>query len=163
MVKIKYADIMVNDIVDGEGICVSIWMGGCPHKCNGCHNPELWDFNSRKEILTKDLFPKIDEMLSANGIKRNFSILGGEPLCKENIDYTNHIGQYVRLYHPDIKIFLWTGYTIEELMEKGQPYNNCFDWADVIIDGPFELDKRDIRLRLRGSTNQRILKRGLDF
>ena len=64
---------------------------------------------------------------------------------------------YVKENYPDRKIFLWTGYTIDEIIEKGEPYNYCFKWADVIIDGKYEEEKRDITLKLRGSKNQRII------
>ena len=153
----RIAGLMKNDMIDGEGFCVSLWMQGCPHHCKGCQNPETWSFDGGTEVEFIPLLKEIDDALNANGVKRNFSILGGEPLCDENILNTNKFGMYVKENYPDRKIFLWTGYTIDEIIEKGEPYNYCFKWADVIIDGKYEEEKRDITLKLRGSKNQRII------
>ena len=80
----RYAGLIENDIVDSDdGICVSLWMQGCPHHCKGCHNPETWDFNGGKEF-TYEILNEINEALNANGIERSFCIMGGEPLCMEN-------------------------------------------------------------------------------
>ena len=114
-------------------------------------------FNGGTEIGLIPLWDEIDNALNANNVKRNFSILGGEPLCPENILNTNSIGLYVKNNYPDRKIFLWTGYTIEEIIKMGEPYNYCFLWADVIIDGRYIEEQRDISLELRGSKNQRII------
>lgn len=153
----RIAGLMKNDMVDGQGFCVSLWMQGCPHHCKGCQNPETWDFNGGTEIGLIPLWDEIDNALNANNVKRNFSILGGEPLCPENILNTNSIGLYVKNNYPDRKIFLWTGYTIEEIIKMGEPYNYCFLWADVIIDGRYIEEQRDISLELRGSKNQRVI------
>ena len=153
----RIAGLMKNDMVDGQGFCVSLWMQGCPHHCKGCQNPETWDFNGGTEIGLIPLWDEIDNALNANNVKRNFSILGGEPLCSENILNTNAVGLYVKNNYPDRKIFLWTGYTIEEILEMGEPYNYCLAWADVIIDGKYIEEQRDITLKLRGSKNQRII------
>lgn len=151
----KYAGIINNDIANGEGFCVSFWVQGCPHKCNGCHNPETWDFNSGLEF-TEDIFDDLILSINDNNIQRNFSILGGEPLCKENLSLVEEVTKRVRNTYPNIKIFLWTGYTKEYLDNNIDDYETILDLIDVLIDGPFILEKRDIRLKLRGSTNQRI-------
>ena len=83
----RYADIIENDIVNGEGICLSYWTQGCPHKCDGCHNPETWNFNGGKEDSKENILNKILTLLNKNNIHRNLSILGGEPLCDENINF----------------------------------------------------------------------------
>ena len=162
----RYAKIKHNDTVDGEGIVVSLWMQGCPIHCPGCHNASIWDPEGGTEITITDLLDKICEALTKNGIKRNFSILGGEPLAEYNVSYTNVIGNYIRQKFPDIKIFLWTGYTLEELYAKDDDsgkYTDCTNWADVIIDGPWKQELADKRLKLRGSSNQRILHKGIDY
>ena len=81
----KYASLLKNDMVNGEGVCVSLFVQGCPHKCPGCFNPETWNPEEGIEIPV-DLKGQIIKAISANGIIRNFSILGGEPLCKENAE-----------------------------------------------------------------------------
>jgi anaerobic ribonucleoside-triphosphate reductase activating protein len=162
--KIRLAAYLQSDsIVDGEGIRTVIWTQGCPHHCLGCHNPETWDFNGGKE-LPSDIRGQIIKAICANGITRNFSILGGEPLCKENLDEVNNIIISVRTAFPHIKIFMWTGYTLEELKERNdERIENILSQIDVLIDGPFIESERDITLNLCGSKNQRVLYRNVDF
>lgn len=159
----RYAKIMTNDIVDGTDVCVSLWMQGCPIKCQGCHNSSIWDFNGGYEIPT-DIRGYIIKAICANGIIRNFSVLGGEPLCQENVQDVDDIISGVRVAYPEIKIFLWTGYTLEQLKEqKNKHIDNILSNIDVLIDGPYIESLRDITLELRGSANQRILYKGKDF
>ena len=154
----KLAGLKLNDCIDGEGISVSLWTQGCPHRCKGCHNPETWDFNGGYEDETNELRGKIIKGLTANGIKRNFSILGGEPLCKENAEDVLTILTCVKIALPDTKIFLWTGYTYEELKSWNDvTINNILSKVDILIDGPFIEEKRDLSLWLRGSLNQRVI------
>ena len=153
----RYAGLLTNDFANGTGTCVSFWTQGCPHKCKGCQNPETWDFFSGKE-LPPDIRGQIIKAISANGIIRNFSVLGGEPLCEENLELVDNIVSSVRIAYPHIKIFIWTGYTLEELKEKNNIHiNNILQHIDILIDGPFIQEQRDITLHLRGSSNQRIL------
>ena len=153
----KYAGLMENDFTDGCGVCVSLWTQGCPHRCPGCHNPETWDFNGGYEV-PDDIRGEIVKAISANGITRNFSILGGEPLCKENLDFVLNIITAVRTAYPDIKIYIWSGYTYAELISQDNPkIINILKQANVLIDGKYEEDKRDITLPLRGSSNQNII------
>lgn len=152
----RYAYIMPNDFIDGEGVCVSLWVQGCPHKCTDCHNPETWNFEDG-EPYTDKVKNYIIEAITKNGIMRNFSVLGGEPLCEENIVEAANIILTVRHKFPNIKIFLWTGYTIEELLKRHDRATNIIlHTIDYLIDGRFELDKRNITLKLRGSSNQHI-------
>lgn len=153
----KIAAIQYNDITNGEGICVSLWMQGCPHKCKGCHNPETWDFQGGREIDRQELMRDILNHINANGVLRNFSILGGEPLAPQNIEDTLYIIDRVREKFPNIKVFLWTGYLLKQL-----PINRLQN-IDIIIDGQFELKNRDISLKWRGSPNQRILYKGVNY
>ena len=147
----KYAKIISNDYINGEGVCVSFWTQGCPHHCVGCHNPETWSFHGGIEDSEENIINTIIEAISANGIQRNFSILGGEPLCSENRDFIKKLTKTIRTYYPTITIFCWTGYLYENI-EKTYLEN-----IDVLIDGTFDINKRDITLKLRGSSNQRIL------
>ena len=166
----RYAGLIKDDIVDcDDGICVSLWMQGCPHHCKGCHNPETWDFNGGIEKTRNKLIDDVISSLTQNGVKRNFSILGGEPLAPENIVDTANIIHKVRNKFKDIKIYLWTGYEFDKLEFEG--FRNINNWAlrqikkdvDVVIDGPYKEELRDTRLLLRGSSNQRILYKGKDF
>lgn len=154
----RYAGIVKNDIAAGEGVNVSFFTQGCPFHCLGCHNPQTWDFSGGKEFTPKVL-TELLEAINANGIKRNLSIMGGEPLCSENIFLVDMIILEVKRAFPDIKIYLWTGYTYEELLERlDEPkVEKILNNIDYLIDGRFEIEKRDISLPMRGSSNQRIL------
>ena len=157
----KYAALKKNDIANAPGICVSFYTQGCPHRCPGCHNPDTWSFDGGKEF-TPEVMNELLEALKANGVHRNLCILGGEPLCPENLSLTSLICQTVREKNPTVKIYIWTGYTIEELRENitNPKINNILNgiYADVLIDGRFEIDKKDLNLEMRGSSNQRIIQ-----
>ena len=159
----RYADIKGNDIVNGEGICVSFWTQGCPHHCPGCHNPETWSFNGGKEF-TNDTLNNLLRALTKNNVHRNLSILGGEPLCDENLFLTELICKEVLKVQPDTKIYIWTGYTLEELnKDSNTRISQILEKTDAIIDGPYIAAERDITLPMRGSRNQRILYKGIDY
>ena len=153
----KYAGLMENDFNDGEGICVSLWTQGCPHHCPGCHNPETWDFDGGYDV-PDDIKGRIVKAISANGITRNFSILGGEPLCEQNLDFVNNVITSVRTAYPNIKIYIWSGYTFAELIERNDHrIQNILKQADYLIDGKYDDKLRDTTLPLRGSSNQQII------
>lgn len=153
----RYSSILTNDIVNGEGICVSFWCQGCPTRCPGCHNQDLWEFDGGQEF-TNETLDTLIKAISANGVIRNFSILGGEPLCDQNLFLTTLLIQEIRKVYPDIKIYLWTGYEYEKLIARNDPHiNYIFSNIDFLIDGPYIESKRDISLHLRGSDNQRII------
>ena len=154
---IRIADINKNDVINGQGVCVSVWTQGCPHHCKGCHNPESWNFSGGYEVDENEIIEKILQFLVENGVQRNLSILGGEPLCIENIDFTITLLAKAKEKYPSIKTFVWTGYRMEEFSKE------VLENIDVLIDGPFILEERDITLKLRGSKNQRILYNGFDF
>lgn len=159
----RYAGLMTNDFANGEGVCVSFWVQGCPHMCKGCQNPETWDFDGGLELPT-NIRGQIIKAICANGITRNFSILGGEPLCPQNLEEVDQIIAAVRTAYPHIKIYLWTGYTLEELQKQKNPYIiNILSKIDTLIDGKYVDELKDITLKLRGSSNQRILQKGVNF
>lgn len=157
----RVAGLTKNDTTNGEGICVSLWVQGCPHRCKGCHNPESWDFNGGEYINNWRLIEQISEAITANGIQRNFSILGGEPFAPQNINDTYQILWHIKEKFPSIKTFVWTGYTLQQLQDLYE--DTLLDNVDVLIDGPFIKAERDITLKFRGSKNQRILYRGVDY
>lgn len=153
----NYATIKFNDIANAEGICVSIFLQGCPHRCEGCFNPETWRFDGGKEF-TPETMEQIVKGLTANGIHRKLCILGGEPLCKENAFLTCLIILTIREKVPNTPIYIWTGYTYEDLLQY-PPHEKIpaiLEEADYLIDGPFIQEQRDITLKMRGSRNQRI-------
>jgi anaerobic ribonucleoside-triphosphate reductase activating protein len=153
----RYSGLIKNDITAAPGLCVSFFTQGCPHHCPGCHNPETWDFNRGKEF-TNDTLKEILEALTAQNIHRDLCIMGGEPLCQENAFLTRLIIQEVRKHVPETKIYIWSGYTYEELKANQNPHiADSLRLADVLIDGPYIEAERDITLPMRGSRNQRII------
>ena len=153
----RYAGIIKNDVANGQGVCVSFFVQGCELHCPHCHNQQTWDFDGGYEF-TQDTMNRIIEALHANGVQRNFSILGGEPLHPNNLFLTNLVIDEVRKVYPDIKIFLWTGYTYEQLVARNEKLlQNVLKDIDILIDGPFIQEQRDITLAMRGSRNQRII------
>ena len=155
----RYAGLIKNDLAAAPGVCVSFFVQGCPLRCPGCHNPESWDFEGGMEFSVKTL-NDILTSLSANGIERPLCIMGGEPLCTENLFLTTLIIKEVRQQKPNVKIYLWTGYTYEELLSKktsNPKLEYILDNIDCLIDGPFIQEEKDITLQMRGSRNQRII------
>ena len=156
-------DDTVNSV---DGPAISLWVCGCPHHCQGCHNPELWDFkpdnflyevrntNDEEVFWTKYLKPLLED----TDIKKNLAILGGEPLAPNNRLFVSNIILYVHKFFPDRKILLWSGYSLEEI-EKifDKPYEIDFlSYVTYLITDRFDIKKRDVTLPLRGSSNQRI-------
>lgn len=155
----KYAGIIKNDFSAAPGISVSFFVQGCPHHCKGCHNPETWDFDGGKEF-TYDVLNDIAESLFANGISRSLAIMGGEPLCEQNIFLTLLVVKTIKETYPDVKIYIWSGYTYDYLMSHittNLHLKQVLGYADFLIDGPYVEELRDISLPMRGSSNQKII------
>ena len=153
----RYASINFNDITAAPGLCVTVFLQGCPHHCPGCHNPTTWDFNGGEEF-TAGTMTAIIEGLNAQNIQRNLCIMGGEPLAPQNTFLTNMIINEVKLRYPDIKIYIWTGYTYEEIQLLCDSHvKHILEQADYLIDGRYIEELRDITLEMRGSSNQRII------
>lgn len=151
---IRYAGLDKNDIVNGKGFCVSFWTQYCPHRCKDCHNPETWSKDGGILIEYNDLLQEIIEAIKSNNIIRNFSILGGEPLCDENVSLVNNLIKDIKQIYPNILIYCWTGYNFEDIKDK---YKEVLSNIDVLIDGKFIAERRDASLYLRGSSNQRVI------
>ena len=153
----KIAGIYWDDTAAAPGISLSVYFSGCHFHCPGCHNPEAQDFNYGTEFGW-DTIQEVLQKLKKNGVMRSLSILGGEPLTNENLGSVIALIGWCKQDYPDLKIYVWTGYTIEELEAR--------DDADImavlrnitcLIEGRYEEDKRDTTLPLRGSSNQRII------
>ena len=156
-------DDTVNSV---DGPAISLWVYGCPHHCQGCHNPELWDFkpdnflyevrntNDEEVFWTKHLKPLLED----TDIKKNLAILGGEPLAPSNRLFVSNIILYVHKFFFFFKILLWSGYSLEEIETIFNiPYEIDFlSYVTYLITDRFDIKKRDVTLPLRGSSNQRI-------
>lgn len=153
----RIAGIIDDDIVDcDDGFAVSLWTVGCPHHCKGCHNQNLWDYGAGQDIPIKTVINEIKEKINKNGIMRNFSVLGGEPLDPQNIKDVLIVLKEIRAAYPNIKIYLWTGYTLEELQERKE-FDEVLKYVDILIEGRF-VEELKQNLPLRGSSNQRVFK-----
>ena len=149
----KFSKIKDNDIANGLGINMSLWTQGCPHRCKGCFNGETWSFEDGKEFEESNLDYML-ENINKNNVERDLSILGGEPLCPENVDGVIEVCKTFKDRFPEKKIYVWTGYVVENFDQKQREILN---YIDVLVDGPFVQDKRDLSLTMRGSSNQRVI------
>ena len=142
-----------NDIANGFGITMSLWTQGCPHHCKGCFNGETWSFADGREFTDEDL-EYILNNIDKNKKKRDLSILGGEPLCPENVEGIIKVCKTFKEKYPNKKIYMWTGYVVEDFDDNQK---QIFNYVDVLVDGKFEEDKKDLSLTMRGSRNQRVI------
>lgn len=150
----KYAKIRKMDISNGEGVRVSLFVQGCSFHCKNCFNQETWDFNGGKEFTTAEI-QKIIELADKDYIA-GLSILGGEPLHNNNVDEVFHIVATFKEKFPNKNIWLWTGFKFEDAI-KDSKRKFILRNIDVLIDGQFEEDKKDLTLKWRGSSNQRVI------
>lgn len=152
----RYYGIIKDDVSAGEGFCVTFFVQGCPHHCPGCHNPDSWSFTGGKEFTT-DTLNEILDSISLH-VTHNFCVMGGEPLCPENLFLTLLVVQAVHEKYPFIKIYIWTGYTYDELQNiHNNKLTQILELTDYLIDGRFIQEERDITLPMRGSKNQKII------
>ena len=150
----RYAKIRKMDISNGEGVRVSLFVQGCSFHCKNCFNQETWDFNGGKEFTTEEV-GKIIELANKDYIV-GLSVLGGEPLHPNNIESVSMLCEYFKFKYPEKSIWLWTGFKYEDILKMENNYN-IFNYIDVLVDGQFEEDKKDLMLKWRGSSNQRII------
>lgn len=147
----NYMHISKMDIANGTGIGTVLWVVGCTHHCPDCHNPQTWDFNAGKPF-TPSAMSEILESLDNSHVTR-LTLSGGDPLVQENVMTTTKIVETVRTWYGYTKkIWIYTGYLYEEV-------NNlrCVIDADVLVDGEFKKDLKDISLQFCGSSNQRVI------
>lgn len=155
-----YGSLKKFDIANGTGIRTSLFVSGCLNHCKGCFQPETWDFQFGKEF-TEETINEIMDSLRPSYID-GISLLGGDPF-----EYTNQV-ELTKLLHkikaelPNKTVWAYTGYMLEQdLLLYGQRHYECTDellsMIDILVDGKFEEDKKDISLKFRGSSNQRII------
>lgn len=147
----NYGKIIRNDIANGPGLRVSLFVSGCRNHCKGCFQPETWDFDYG-EPFTRETEDEIIAALRPTWIQ-GLSILGGEPMEPENQETLVPFVERVKAKLPDKDIWLYTGYTYETLSGS-----RLLPLADVLVDGPFIEAQKDISLGFRGSRNQRIIR-----
>lgn len=150
----KINTIKLNDIANSDrGINLSIFTQYCPHHCKGCFNKETWDLDGGYEYDNKT-YQYIFENINKYNVKRNLSILGGEPLSKPNIEGVINLCKRFKKDFPNKIIYLWTGYTFENFTTEQK---EVLQYIDILVDGRFKEDLKNIGLKLRGSSNQRVI------
>lgn len=150
----RYNKIRKMDISNGPGVRVSIFMQGCSFHCKECFNPETWDFNKGKEF-TYDTIRQI-LYLGQEDYIAGLSILGGEPLHEFNIKGTTKLIDEFKKHFINKTIWIWTGYKFEDLLKR-EDVQKLIHNVDVLIDGQFQIQNKDIRLKYCGSSNQRVI------
>lgn len=163
----RYASIRNLDISNGEGVGVSLFVQGCPFHCKNCFNSETWDFNGGKE-WTEKTKNKFMELIDRPYIKR-VSFLGGECLAEQNLDEVLKLVQEIRISFPEKTIWLYTGYKFEQIKDVFMESKKWFwkhsaitRWeiisnVDILVDGEYIDEQKDLSLRFRGSKNQRVI------
>lgn len=156
----NYSAIKNCDVANGPGVRVSLFVSGCTHHCKGCFNAETWDFNFG-EKFTKEHEDKIIELLKPDYIK-GFSLLGGEPFEPSNQRVLVGLLKRIKETYPKKTVWCYTGYLLDdELLQDSRARCEVTDemlsYIDILVDGEFKTELKDLRLRFRGSSNQRVI------
>ena len=149
--KTRILNIIPDTAVDGTGLRTSIYFAGCNHRCKGCHNPESWNFNAGEEIEISEIVDKVDEYDN-----HKVTLSGGDPMYRK--EEVAELIKELKKRIPDINIWIYTGFTHEELIDLDDKIvNEIIENIDVLVDGPFVEDLKSDDCLFRGSTNQRII------
>ena len=156
----NFSAIKTHDVANGIGVRVSLYVSGCTHHCKECFNPETWDFNAG-EPFTCEQENKIIEALKPGFIK-GFSLLGGEPFEPVNQLALVPLLKKIKETYPEKTIWCYTGYLLDQELLKDsrarcEVTDEMLSYIDVLVDGEFVAEQKDLNLRFRGSTNQRII------
>ena len=146
----QYHNITKDDMLNGDGLRVVLWVAGCGHACPGCHNPVTWDENGGlpfDEAAKQELFDELSKDYVAG-----VTFSGGDPLYPANREQIGALAQEIRARFPDKTIWLYTGYRFEQITDL--PFLAAID---VVVDGPFIEAQKDTQLHWRGSANQRVI------
>lgn len=152
----NYSDIKFTDMINGKGIRVSLFVSGCSHRCKGCFNKETWNseygvpFTDEIKENILEYFKKFDSAM------RGLSLLGGDPTYIKNVDALREFCEEFKRRFPKKDIWIWSGFTWEQIITDQKKYN-LIKQCDVLIDGRFVEELKDIKLKWRGSTNQRVI------
>ena len=156
----NYASIKNCDIANGPGVRVSLFVSGCTHRCKGCFNEVAWDFNYGQPF-TQQTIDQILEMMKPGYIK-GITLLGGEPFEPQNQPALVNLLRQIKSVYPDKTVWAFSGYLFDKDILPGRlgdpaVTQEVIRYIDVLVDGPFVLEKKNLSLRFRGSTNQRII------
>lgn len=156
----NYGNIKYNDIANGEGVRVSLFVSGCTHHCKNCFNPETWDFNYGKPF-TKEIEDNIISALAPDHIN-GLTLLGGEPMEPANQKALLDFVKRVKSIYSNKTIWCYSGYLFDtELLSESRAHcpwtKELLSYIDILVDGEFKEDLKDITLRFKGSSNQRVI------
>lgn len=155
----RYADIHKMNVSDGPGIGVSLYLQGCPFHCPNCFNESTWDFDGGK-LYTTEVMYQIADLVKQPYISR-LSILGGEPLLERNYRALCNTIDVCKMNNKRLKVWLWTGRLWEDVQKEAERDSNelpcLLRKLDYLVDGPFIQEQKDLTLKFRGSSNQRII------
>lgn len=153
----NYIRIDRDNLVNGPGLRTVLWVAGCENYCKGCHNPETWSFTAGQPF-TKQQVAEILDSLKPEHIS-GITISGGDPLNHHNIVDVFDLCKIIKMSFPEKTIWCYTGNTFEEYLRSGEGtvYRDILNYIDVIIDGKYVEDLRDMSLQWRGSSNQRVI------
>lgn len=157
----NYATIKPYDVANGIGVRVSLFVSGCTHKCKGCFNEVAWDFNYGQPF-TQETIDYIIKCLEPSYI-RGLSLLGGEPFELANQKGLLPLLRAVKQIYPDKDIWCYSGYLLDrdmldDMCKKHEETKEMLSYLDILVDGEFVQEKKNINLRFKGSENQRIIK-----
>ena len=146
----RYHNITHDDMLNGDGLRVVLWVAGCDHCCKGCQNPQTWDAEGGlpfDDAAKQEIFEQLDKDYISG-----LTFSGGDPLFPSNRVDVRSLAQEVKERYPDKTIWLYTGYLWQQVM-----HYPVMQYVDVLVDGEFEQDKSDVNLRWKGSANQRVI------
>ena len=152
MSTLRLAGVVNESIVDGPGIRTAVFVQGCPHHCEGCHNSHTWDFNGGYDREVDDIIAAV----SKNPLLKGITLTGGEPFSQAEA-----LTELAEKAHAlGLDVFTYSGYTFEELtagFEEHPEWKTLLEQSDYLVDGRFDITQKSLMLRFRGSKNQRLL------
>lgn len=152
----NYHNITHDDLKNGDGVRVVLWVSGCSHHCKECQNPQTWDCESGVEF-DEDALRELQNEVSKDYIA-GITFSGGDPLYESNRNTVSFLCRTIKRLFPKKTIWVYTGYTYEQLLEMNNIYINGILWdCDVLVDGEYVKELRDTQLKWRGSSNQRVI------
>lgn len=146
----RYHNITHDDMLNGDGLRVVLWVAGCDHCCPGCHNPITWDPEGGlafDDAAKQEIFEQLDKSYISG-----LTFSGGDPLFPSNRLDVRAFAEEVKKRYPDKNIWLYTGYDWEDVL-----HYPVMQYVDVVVDGEFKQDKKDVNLQWKGSSNQRVI------
>lgn len=156
----NYAEIKNVDIANGPGVRISLFVSGCPHHCKGCFNEVTWDFTYGKPY-TQETINHILELLKPDYIK-GITFLGGEPMAPSNQESVLNTMRQIKEHYTNKDIWLYTGYLLDtdimgKMVDTLPHTSEILSYIDVLVDGPFIEEQKNLNLQFKGSENQRII------